>query len=391
MKNLGIYIHIPYCIKKCRYCDFVSGPVCDAALSPDEYSYRICKEIEAWVSENPEFAKTAQDNSQDKAAVTNCSTKAYQETYSVDSVFFGGGTPTCIGADMIGRILLCIKKCFNVTEDAELSIEANPETVNEKLAGALKFLGFNRVSVGVQSLNDNVLGIMGRVHDADKAKEAFRILRSAGFDNVNLDLMFGVPGQTFDIWRNTLEETLKLEPEHISFYSLQLEEGTPFFEDYKAGRIDIPDWMENRRMYRFAVERLKEAGYHHYEISNAAKPGKECRHNLKYWTMQPYLGFGTAAHSFIGGRRFYNTDEYFYTRIEEPADPKELETDCIFTGLRLTDGTDFGNEFVEKYRPVIEKMKAEELIEITDTRVRFTQKGLDNTNYVMGQFINYQE
>ena len=205
-KTLGIYVHIPFCLKKCRYCDFVSFSVEKGLTAKaDEYAYRVCEEIES-IDED------------------------IKRGYTVDSIFFGGGTPTCIGVDMIGRILLCIKKNFNVSPDAEITIEANPETVNVTRASVLRSLGFNRVSMGVQSLDDEVLNKLGRVHDAAKAVEAFNFLRGSGFKNINLDLMFGVPGQSFESWRETLEKVIRLRPEHISFYSLQIEEGTPFYE-----------------------------------------------------------------------------------------------------------------------------------------------------------------
>jgi len=350
LESLGIYVHIPYCLKKCNYCDFVSEPISCASIDPDRYSSNICSDIEI-------------------------KSEVYRNKYYVDTIFFGGGTPTCIGCDLIGRILLCIKKNFKVCDDAEISIEANPETVKLKYFEVLKFLGFNRVSMGVQSLDDNVLSIMGRVHTADKAREAFEIVKDAGFENINLDLMLGVPGQSFNVFKSTIDEVISMGPQHISFYGLQLEEGTAFYEDYRNGKIDIPEWEENRKMYHYAVDTLKTFGYHHYEISNAAKPGYECKHNMKYWTMKPYLGFGPAAHSFIDGKR---TDE----------DNPDLETDWIFTGLRLIDGTDFGKDFCTKYEGIISELVHEEYILKEGSLLRFSDKGLDNTNYCMGRFIN---
>jgi len=350
LESLGIYIHIPYCLKKCNYCDFVSEPISCASVSPDAYANGICDEI---------LEKS----------------KVYRNNYYVDSIFFGGGTPTAIGCDLIGRILLCVKNNFIVSDDAEISIEANPETVKEKYFSVLKCLGFNRVSMGVQSLDDKVLSILGRVHNSDKAREAFKIIRDAGFDNINLDLMLGVPGQSFEVFKKSLDEVIEMDPEHISFYGLQIEEGTAFYDDYRSGKIDIPDWEENRKMYRYAVDTLKFQGYHHYEVSNAAKPGKECRHNMKYWTMKPYLGFGPAAHSFIDGKR---TDE----------DHPDLETDWLFTGLRLVDGTDFGEAICKKYERIINELVVDGYIIKEGTRLRFSDKGLDNTNYCLGRLLN---
>ncbi len=380
MKPLGIYVHIPYCLKKCSYCDFVSFPKeRKLSLSPDDYAYRVCREIE----DTPEDIRKG---------------------YTVDSIYFGGGTPTCIGTDMIGRILLAIKKNFEVPEDAEISIEANPETITEKKAENLKALGFNRISMGVQSLDDKVLEKLGRVHDAAKALEAYGILRKSGFENINLDLMLGVPEQTKDIWKDSLDKVVALGPEHISFYSLQIEDETPFYESYRKGDLEIPAWEENREMYSYALEALKRAGYIHYEISNASKPGFECRHNLKYWTMEDYLGFGTSAHSFMKGKRFYNTDDLEYVRRYEETDEedeiKDRIGDFVFTQLRLISGIDlekfrvlFGRDFEDVFG---ELLKDPDLLPYLDIQrdndgklagLALSRLGLDNTNKVMERFI----
>ena len=380
-ETLGIYVHIPYCLKKCSYCDFVSFPKDgDLDLSPDEYAYRVCREIE--------------DTSGD-----------IKDGYTVDTVYFGGGTPSCIGTDMIGRILLCLKKTFKISRDAEISIEINPETVTVEKAENLRFLGFNRVSMGVQSLNDEILSKLGRVHNSEKALEAYRILRNAGFRNINLDLMFGVPGQTLGIWKDTLEKIIELGPEHISFYSLQIEEGTPFYEEYRNGDLEIPSWKENREMYSCALEMLKSAGYVHYEISNVSKPGFECRHNYKYWTMKPYLGFGTSAHSYIYGKRFFNTGELEYTRVFEESEDEEQELldrmgDFVFTELRLIEGIDtvqfrelFGRSFEDVFGKILVSENMLPYLEIRRSgsgdieRLALSRKGLDNTNPVMQRFI----
>lgn len=365
--SLGIYVHIPFCLKKCNYCDFVSFPIANYEKCIDEYIDRVCNEVE----------KTSQ---------------VYRNKYLVDTIYFGGGTPSALASDFVGRILLCIKKNYDIRSDAEISIELNPETVTENKAGALKGLGFNRVSMGVQSLNDDVLMTLGRVHNSAKAQESYKILRNAGFENINLDMMLGVPGQNFEVFASDFEKILSMEPEHISFYGLQIEEGTPFYRDYKNGNIDIPSWEENRKMYHYAVGVLKERGYHHYEVSNASKPGFECRHNLKYWTMMDYLGFGTAAHSYIEGQRFYNTDGLDYHREYESVSDGEMdaerEADRIFTGLRLIDGTDFGEVFCGKYENVIKEMIGDGYIKKIGSTLSFTEKGLDSTNIVIGRFLN---
>ncbi len=381
MEYLGIYVHIPYCLKKCLYCDFVSFPK-DSELSvdPDSYCYRVCDEIE----DTPEDIK---------------------EKYTVDSVFFGGGTPSCIGTDQIGRILLATKKNFKLSEDAEISIEANPETVTLKKAENLKALGFNRVSMGVQSLDDKVLEALGRVHSAAKAIEAYGYLRQAGFENINVDLMLGVPGQSLKSWKESLEKVIALSPEHASFYSLQIEEGTPFYEGYKEGSLEVPSWEENRAMYDMALDKFKRAGYVHYEVSNAAKPGFSCRHNLKYWTMKPYLGFGTSAHSFMDGKRFYNTDELEYQRVYEESESPEDEVldrmgDFVFTELRLINGIDlwqfkevFGRDFEEVFGEALSDEELKPYLKVQRdekgklTALSLSRRGLDNTNMVMQRFL----
>ena len=376
--TLGIYVHIPYCLKKCLYCDFISFPLEEAKVSPDEYVCKVCDEIE------------------------NAS-KDLRDLYIVDSIFFGGGTPTCIGTDMIGRILLLIKKNFNVAENAEVTIEANPETINDKRAGIYKSLGFNRVSMGVQSLDDRILKSLGRVHDSKKALEAYEILRKAGFENINIDLMFGIPGQSFDDFKDSFDKVLSLGPEHISFYSLQIEEGTPFYEEYKEGNLILPSWEEDRKMYSYALDRLNECGYQHYEISNACKPGFECRHNLKYWTMKAYLGFGTSAHSYMDGKRFFNSDDLNYVRcFEEESDDisKERITDFIFTELRLIDGIDleafedmFGMSFESEFSDLLNSGDINEYLDMERDeegkliKLALNRRGLDNTNPVMQKFI----
>ena len=250
--GLGIYVHVPYCIRKCRYCDFVSFE------KPPEDGY---------------FDELAEDVKRAGNAL------GYGIEYYVDTLFFGGGTPSLANARQLGKVLDALRRSFRI-RDTEKTIEVNPETVTPEKAAELKALGFNRISMGVQSLNDEVLKAMGRVHSAEKARQAYRILRDAGFVNINLDLIFGAPGQDLKTWQETLSEILKMRPEHVSFYSLQLEEGTPLYKDYTAGRVDLPSWEENRGMYHYAADALKAAGYHHYEVSNAALPGFECRHNI---------------------------------------------------------------------------------------------------------------
>ncbi len=401
----GIYIHIPYCIKKCRYCDFVSFE----KAPEDAYFSMLLEEMNS------------------------------VRTDSADTVFFGGGTPSLASREQLGMLLDAVRKIFGLADGAaqtdggrdaaEITIEVNPETVTAEKAAELKRLGFNRVSMGVQSLDDGVLKALGRVHSADRARQAFKDLREAGFDNINLDLIFGTPRiledgtsgvQTFEVWQRTLEEVLEMRPEHVSFYSLQLEEGTRLYKDYTDGLVDLPPWEENRRMYHYAAQRLADSGYHHYEVSNAALPGLECRHNIKYWTMQPYLGFGVSAHSFIPAFGEDGRLEYAYRGeadwsgkraggagsgdrrsagsggpggLEKEA-PEDLKGDFVFTQLRLTEGLDtglykrlFGTEFAGDFAESLNKLAEEDFLETKGGRVRLTQKGLDSTNPVMEKLL----
>lgn len=379
--SLGIYIHVPYCIRKCRYCDFVSFE----KAPEDAYFEKLARNIRS--------AKNAVDDGMQ---------------YYVDTLFFGGGTPSLASSAQLEKVLDAVRDSFDISDKAEITIEANPETVTREKAAELKELGFTRVSMGVQSFDDAVLKALGRVHSADRARQALGTLRDAGFDNINLDLMFGVPMQSLDIWKQTLDEALSLRPEHLSFYSLQLEDGTPLWSDYRNGRADLPSWEENRAMYHFAVKTIRQAGYHHYEVSNAALPGCECRHNLKYWTMQPYLGFGTSAHSFTGLCR----GEADWDRGPDPADgsvfglqlqsPEDLKGDFIFTQLRLTCGLDvneyssrFGSSFEEEYSDELRELSEEGMTETVcgegswgpSKLLRLTEKGLDNTNNVMERLL----
>ena len=386
---MGLYIHVPYCIRKCRYCDFVSFE----KAPEDAYFSMLAEEM------------------------------GHVRTEGADSVFFGGGTPSLARKEQLKIVLDAVKENFGLTKEAEITIEVNPETVTDEKAEELLELGFNRVSMGVQSLDDRVLKALGRVHSADRARQAFRKLRSAGFTNINLDLIFGTPMaadaadgtenskpgvQTLEVWQQTLDEVLDMRPEHISFYSLQLEKGTRLYKDYTDGKVDLPAWEDDRRMYHYAVGRMKECGYHHYELSNAALPGYECRHNMKYWTMQQYLGFGASAHSFIPafgcdgrlewayrGEADWKGEERVngFAGLEREA-PEDLKGDFIFTQLRLIDGLDtrlymrlFGADFAEEFGPQLKELFSEGLLTAEGPRIRFTEKGLDCTDPVIERLL----
>ncbi|HPX70155.1 MAG TPA: radical SAM family heme chaperone HemW [Bacillota bacterium] len=369
-KPLGLYIHIPFCARKCRYCDFASYAGCDEQTK-EAYVDRLCAEL------------------REKAYV-------YGREYYVDTIFIGGGTPTLLDISVFERITEAVNASFACSL-REFSVECNPESAERNKLKALKDIEVTRVSVGVQSLNDDVLRKLGRIHDAQRAVEALRVAGETGLD-VNADLMFGLPGQSIEIWKDTLRRTISEKPSHISFYSLQLEEGTPFFDDYRAGFLELPIWEENRRMYREAVAILREAGYLRYEISNAAIEGKQCLHNLKYWRMEDYLGVGAAAHSFVGRRRFSNPSDLNAYLAAKPARREEsasgLKGDFIFTCLRLTEGFAessyrdyFGSAFTDDFGLAAAALKKDGLLSVSGGRVFLTERGVDNTNPVMERLL----
>lgn len=323
--------------------------------------------------------------------------------YTVDTIFIGGGTPTIIEPHHIKTILDGLRENFNIAADAEITIESNPKTLTAKKLGIYREAGINRLSIGVQSFDAGMLETLGRKHTAEDAAASVKLARQQGFDNINLDLMFAIPGHSMKLWEETLAEAIDLGPEHISFYSLQIEEGTPFFEMFKAGEIEqVPDDLD-RQMYHRAIAMLKGAGYCHYEISNAAKAGFECRHNLKYWSMEDYLGIGSNASSFMGGVRFAEAPslEYHVNTIEDSM------SEFVFTGLRKTGGIDlgefeqqFGQCFWDVYSKetlgeidynelrafVNEGFLIEETIGNRDT-LRLSEEGMDISNRIMSIFV----
>lgn len=386
MKALGLYLHIPFCIQKCRYCDFLSYTGSDKDLQLD-YIKVLLEEIKNINIDN----------------------------YSIDSIFIGGGTPTILEADIIARILTLVYKTFSVQTDVEITIESNPKTLTKRKLTAYKEIGINRLSIGAQSLNNDLLSFLGRIHNSEDFLRNFKEARNCGFENINVDLMFAIPGQTIVNWIDTLEQVLELNPEHISFYSLQIEEGTPFFQMFQEGSLQPINDDTDREMYRKAVLLLQKHDYLHYEISNAAKPGRQCRHNLKYWSMQEYLGLGLGAHSYLDGLRFSNeTDlkKYLNRRGTFLLEPKPYESpyvtwkhmntkqdeisEYIFTGMRKIEGISlndfkqrFGVSLTDIYETQILKHIYNGLIELdqTEQRIRFTKRGIDLANTVLVDFV----
>ncbi len=389
----GIYIHIPFCVKKCNYCDFLSFHAGDEIKKL--YIDCLCNEIRRY---------------------------CYGKSVTADSVFIGGGTPSVLEPELMEKLMLTVRDVFGtgLDKNAEITVETNPGTLNKEKTELYIDLGINRISMGVQSLDDVLLKRIGRIHRRNDVFEMFELLRKNGFENINTDLMFALPEQSSRQWKDTLDEIFRMRPEHISFYSLIIEEGTQFYDEMKSGKLTPASDETDRFMYHYALSRLREEGYRQYEISNSAIPGKESVHNMKYWEMKDYIGFGLGAHSFVGGVRFRNTDdmnEYvnLYSKKEMngcclPDDritgipdtyivnnintAKDNAEEYIFTGLRLVEGisTDrfekyTGINFMEKFGEQAEKLSREEMIEITGERVRLTEKGLDFANYVIRELM----
>ncbi len=327
---LGIYIHIPFCRSKCRYCDFYSLSDCDEQLT-DEYLRAVCTHIRE--------------------------AGALAPAYRVDSIYFGGGTPSFFGASALATVLNTVRKCFDVDTNAEITFEANPDSVTPRLLRRLKAEGFNRVSLGIQCDNDAILRELGRPHTYRQAVDAVRLIRRAGFKNLSVDLMFGLPGQSVEDWKGTLQNVLKLSPEHVSCYALKLEEGTPLCEH--RNEYDLPDDDLQADMYLAAEEILRLKGFRQYEISNFARRDKSSRHNLKYWTGGEYLGFGPDASSDFAGRRFSNVrdlrayidgicEKTQVLRENEPISPRERAGEYLMLRLRTTAGIS-REEYERKY------------------------------------------
>lgn len=429
---VSLYLHIPFCIRKCNYCDFLSAP------QPEEIRERYVRALLREIKAAAEALRPLTSGRPDKNSLPcisapkapgGASPKSEPRT-PVGTVFFGGGTPSLLTAGQLRRIMEALFDRFAVLPDAEISMEANPGTVDEDSLRRYREAGINRLSIGVQSLDDGELRLLGRIHTAKEAREAFFSARKAGFDNISLDLMSALPGQTFESWSGTLREAASWEPEHISAYSLIIEPGTPFArwfeEEDPSGRglPALPGEDEDRRMYHYTLQFLAERGYRRYEISNYARPGRECRHNIVYWTGRPYLGFGIGAASYMNGTRFSNiSDLGKYLDILEAGDrgrrkpsaaagPRTgapvaaLRTDVhilteaermeefMFLGLRMTGGVRFrdfrerfGAELEEVYGGVLSRHLAGGVLERTPGGVRLTGRGLDISNYVLADYL----
>lgn len=376
MKKLGIYIHIPFCIKKCGYCDFYS-------VKWDE------------ISENT-YIQSAINEINSYSSLTN--------KFIVDSIYIGGGTPSIIKPQNLETIISTIRGIFTVVIDAEISMEANPNSLDIDNLKAYKEIGINRLSIGIQSLNDDILKKIGRIHNSKEALKAIDLAKLCKFKNINADVMFNIPGQTIDDINNTITQLIEKDIKHISFYSLKLEKGTPMYTLERNKKIIMPEEDDEREMYYVGRNIMEKHNLFQYEISNFAVKGYECKHNLKYWNQEEYIGIGPSAHSFLGSMRFNNPsdvieyignseDEIFERNIQEIMDKKELIFEYIILRLRLTEGlrfVDFKNkfsiDFKETYAEQIDYLTKNNLFELDNDAVRLTKRGMDISNYVFEQF-----
>lgn len=390
-KPLALYVHIPFCVRKCAYCDFLSAPA--SGEIQEYYVNLLCEEIEKEAVRYP--------------------------GYRGRTVFFGGGTPTVLKPQQLEKILCKLKECFliDTSQEPEITLECNPGTVTGEDLGKLRATGFNRLSIGLQSAQDGELKTLGRIHTWKDFLKTYRLAREAGFQNINVDLMSALPGQSVESYVNSLERVTALEPEHISAYSLIIEEGTPFYERY--GEADrerqrygedkkhlLPTEEEERRMYELTREMLEKEGYHRYEISNYARPGFACRHNRTYWERGDYLGLGLGAASLMENVRFgkprdlreYETElkrngEGFH-REKQRLSIKEQMEEYMFLGLRLTAGISgagfldcFGVPVEEIYGDVINKLEAHDLLAREKGYIFLTERGIDVSNVVLSEFL----
>ena len=428
---MELYIHIPFCIRKCSYCDFLSGPADEQ--TQDRYMKALLREV-ALAGEKYNKDEKAGDDRDSEVGVN----ATYPEI--VDTIFIGGGTPSAVEAGWIVRLMEQVRCSFVLAENAEITMEANPGTLTAEKLARYRQAGINRLSIGLQSTDDGELARLGRIHTYQEFLENYRLAREAGFTNINIDLMSALPGQTVESYEKTLRRIIALEPEHISAYSLIIEEGTPFGDRYPE-RIDgeglseedskgsgsmqacwqLPTEEEDRQMYHLTKSILAEAGYERYEISNYARSGQECRHNVGYWTGVPYLGLGLGAASYYDGQRFSNTrdmGEYltsfelqnrvsqqltdqsqhsFWEKVRKDIQTltmQERMEEFMFLGLRLTKGIS-GPEFAERfgqtlesvYGDILRKMKSQELMVCSEERWYLTDLGLDVSNYVLAEFL----
>ena len=378
MEELGIYIHIPFCKQKCFYCDFCS-----------------------FANKNEMQGKYVE------TVINEIKNITHKEKYTVTTIYLGGGTPSILNPNYIKNILQEIKSSFEILDDAEITIEINPGTVNEEKLKRYKEYGINRLSIGLQSANDKILKKIGRIHDYKQFEETFFYARKCGFKNINVDLMIGLPTQAVEDVKQTLEKIIQKNPEHISVYSLIIEEGTIIEKMINENKLQLPDEETERIMYWTVVNELKENGYNQYEISNFSKKTYESKHNTNCWKQNQYIGLGTSAHSYLNKKRYSNTNniEEYIKNIQENNISKNITiheeqteestmNEYMLLGLRMIQGINI-NEFKQKfktdptvkYKEILEKLQKENLIQITKTSIKLTKQGIDFGNIVWEEFI----
>jgi oxygen-independent coproporphyrinogen-3 oxidase len=382
MKRAGVYIHIPFCRSRCSYCDFATGQY-ESGLS-ERYVRALVREV----------------------ATFDAARELADDARRADTIYFGGGTPSLLTPAQVRRILEAVRGSFAVAPDAEVTMEMNPGTVTPTIAADFRAAGVNRASFGLQTFDDAQLRRLGRTHTADDARRTLSTLRAAGFANVSFDLIAGIPEQTVSQWSRNMDEALALRPEHLSLYLLEVHEGTPLADQLRRGVWQQPDPDAAARMYELLVERTARAGYEHYEISNFCLPGRESRHNLKYWTTEPYFGFGCSAHSYDGGgARWSNErDTLRYCELIETTGGAVVETtsltarerqaESLFLGLRLMRGVDlrthraqFGADVRATHADDLARFREAGLIEMDDERLRLTRAGALLSNEVFAAFV----
>lgn len=371
-EKFRLYVHIPFCVKKCLYCDFLSWK--DSRENQERYIQALLKEIGACQGRYP---------------------------YRVSSLFFGGGTPSALEPGLMEQLMDGLASAFSFEECPEISIEANPGTVDREKLKAYHRMGVNRLSFGLQSVHNRELKMLGRVHTYEEFLEGYDLAREAGFENINVDLMSGLPGQDVNTWRQSLSQVAELEPEHISAYSLIIEEGTPFSQM----KLELPEEEEERQMYEETAELLGRKGYQQYEISNYALPGRQCSHNVGYWLRDNYLGLGLGAASLMDDRRWKNTDS-METYLEKSGEPSMIQVDqeklsvkeqmeeTMFLGLRMTEGISrkvfldtFGVSVEEVYGETIRRLEELKLLQTDSERIRLTKRGVSLSNQVFVEFM----
>jgi len=379
MNTTGLYLHIPFCKSKCRYCDFCSFP--------HPKSEAVDLYVDALVEEIGDGARRL---------IAHYGTPPH-----IDTVYFGGGTPTLLSLSQFNRLTEAIFGHFELTHDAEITAECNPATADADYLRGLRRLGINRLSIGAQSMNDGELRLLGRLHKSTDVIRTVLDARAAGFANLSVDVMFGIPAQTRDTLANTLEALTALSPEHISVYGLQIEEGTYFGRH--ANELALPDEDTEGAMYADTLDFLARKGLAQYEISNFARPGYESRHNLKYWRRQDYLGLGLAAHSCLGNLRFANTESMaFYLSSQREASSQRITAhdilcEKIMLGLRLTEGLDFSalarehGEQAYKYRKALLPFADRGWMKESDGRLSFTREGMYISNAILAEVLDFDE